>query len=90
MAKKGLPTVTAFFTYPDGETVPFDTISEEEKTKIYRTWSERFERVLPEVLGKDPEMVKWLREYETTPEEYETYYKLFPEKRNLRPRAENT
>ena len=81
MAKRDFPTVKGFFMYPDGNTVPFETLPEEEKTRIYRMWAERFERVLPEVLSKNPELMKWFREYETTPEEYEEYYRLFPEKR---------
>ena len=90
MAKRGLPTVKGFFQYPDGKTVPFESLSEEERLRINKVWIERWERTLPEKFAKEPEMMEWLKNQKTTEREYERYFELFPEKRNLRPRAETT
>lgn len=83
---RGKPiTVKAFFTYPDGHSVPWESLSYDERLAINKTWIERLERVMPEVFAKYPEALENLPE--ETEADREEYYRMFPEKRNDRPKA---
>lgn len=89
---RGKPlTVVGFMTYEDGRVVPWETLPYEERLRINKTWIDRLERVMPEYYRNHPDEFGAAYEEagETTPEQWERYYQLFPEKRES-PRATNT
>jgi len=88
MGRRDLPTVTGFFVHPDGRTVPWESLSYEERLEINKEWIRRWERVLPEAYRNYPEAFAALEE--SGPEAKERYYELFPEKRNHRNTAVDT
>lgn len=88
MGRKDLIPCEAFFEYPDGRVVPFDSLSYEEKIEINKEWIRRWEKLLPELYRGNLEALKSIPE--ATPEEIEEYYKLFPEKRKNRPKLSGT
>lgn len=79
MAKRREITVVGYFVYPDGKTVPMDSIPKDEMLEINKEWIRRWERNLSEVYQKYPEALAALPE--VSPERREAYYELFPENR---------
>ena len=88
MAKREMPTVRGFYCRPDGQAVPWESLSYEERLEINKGWIERLERVMPEQYSKNPEEFKGVPD--ATQKEREEYFKLFPQKRNCRKPAANT
>lgn len=79
---RGKPiTATAFFSYPDGHSVPWNSLSYEERVEINKTWIARLESAMPAAFAKFPESIDL---YEESEEDVENYYNFFPEKRNDR------
>ncbi len=80
---RGKPlTVVGFMTYDDGRVVPFESLSNEERTEWNKRVIDRLEAVMPDVYRNYPEALKSIPE--VSKERKEAYYKLFPEKRNRR------
>ena len=84
MARGKPATWAAFFTYSDGHSVPWESLSYEERVAINKTWIERLESAMPAVFAKHPESLDL---YEETEADVEEYYRFFPEKRNDRKNA---
>ncbi len=81
VGRNDLPTVKGFFVRPDGNTVPFESLTYEEKLEINKEWVRRWERILPQAYKNYPEAFAELEE--VSPEARERYYQIFPEKRKL-------
>lgn len=80
MGRNDLPTVTGYFVHPDGNTVPWESLTYEEKLDINKEWVRRWERVFPDAYRNYPEALAEIEE--VSPEARERYYQIFPEKRN--------
>jgi len=91
MGKSQPLTVKGFMQYEDGRVVPWDELSFEERLRINKTWINRLEQTMGTYYRQHPDELKALLDNtpETTDEEWERYYKLFPEKRESH-RAANT
>lgn len=91
MAKREPLTVVGFMTYEDGRVVPWDDLPYEERLRINKTWIDRLEHTMGDYYRQHPDELRRLLDNtpETTEEEWEEYYELFPEKRKDH-RAANT
>ncbi len=79
MGKRREYKFECFFEYPDGRTVPLDSIGEEERTEINKEWVRRWERITRSEISKNPEAYRNAM-MATTQEDIDEYYSLFPEK----------
>lgn len=82
MGKNDLPTVKGFFVHPDGKTVPWESLTYNEKLEINKEWVRRWERILPQAYSNHPEALAELEN--ASSEARERYYQIFPEKNRPR------